>query len=143
MAVPKTAVDKYDAAALSEDDIGTAGQVRRVKAIAIAKAEQELSDDNLRASILAANCGHIRASLLRRQAVHRNEPFGRYDNSMFAAAMFFIVVDVAKRDKIFHGVFAFVFVVADVMQLKDFAWVVGRQHRAVPAASDASKPVSL
>jgi hypothetical protein len=58
-------------------------------------------------------------------------------------SVFFIVIDIAKRDEVVHRVFTLVFVVLDVMQFKHLSWIIWRQHSAIPAASNAFETIPL
>jgi hypothetical protein len=67
--MPKTAMDEYDFAATSEDQIGLAGKLRAVKAEAVADGVDEAANLNLCLPTLTLNAGHPLASLILAQGI--------------------------------------------------------------------------
>jgi hypothetical protein len=91
------------------------------------KAVKKPPDNDLGACVQASYRGHSRASLLTGQTVHL-QAFTGEPSSSFAMPVFFIVVNIAKRNQIILSIRALFPVVLHMVQFKHFSRIVGRTH---------------
>src|ERR1700728_113289 len=69
--VPETTVNEDDLPARREHEVGTSRKRSLVEAVTIAKPEDKLADQQLRARVLGAHARHDSGSLPRSERVHK------------------------------------------------------------------------
>ena len=67
--VPETAVDEDHGAVFPQNDVGSAGDVLHVQAVAVAVLPQPFADEDFRLGVFAADVRHVQVTLSRGEGV--------------------------------------------------------------------------